>query len=68
MMGLFASVEIIKLHKFCGKTKQDSYPLPCVETLFYKVSRGKIFSKLDFCHAYLQIELDNELKKFTTIY
>ena len=46
--------------------KQNSYPLPRVEDLFAKVSGGRIFSKLDLRHAYLQNELDKELKKFTT--
>ena len=47
--------------------KQDSYPLPRVKDLFVKVSGGWFFSKLDLRHAYLQIELNKELKKFTTI-
>ena len=47
--------------------KQDSYPLPRVGDLFAKVSGGRIFSKLDLRHAYLQIDLDEESKKFTTI-
>ena len=34
--------------------KQDSNPLPHVEDLFAKVSGGRIFSKLDLRHAYLQ--------------
>ena len=46
--------------------KQVSYPLPYVKDLFAKVLGG-IFSKLDLRHAYLQIKLDEESKKFTTI-
>ena len=42
--------------------KQDYYPLPHVEDLFAKVSGGRFLR-----HAYLQIELDEESKNFTTI-
>ena len=47
--------------------KPDTYPLPCVEDLFARLSGGKVFSKLDMNSAYLQIELDEESKRYTTI-
>uniref|UniRef100_A0A1X7UD72 Uncharacterized protein n=1 Tax=Amphimedon queenslandica TaxID=400682 RepID=A0A1X7UD72_AMPQE len=45
----------------------DTYPLPRSEDLFAALAGGKIFSKLDLKHAYLQIPLDEASKKFTTI-
>ena len=45
----------------------DSYPLPRIEDLFASLSGGTIFSKLDLKHAYLQVPLDEESKKYTTI-
>ena len=37
----------------------DTYPLPRVEDLFTALSGGKVFSKLNLSHAYLQVPLDN---------
>ena len=45
----------------------DTYPLPRVEDLSAVLSGGKSFSKLDLRHAYLQVPLDEESKKYTTI-
>ena len=47
--------------------KFDSYPLPRIDDLFASLSGGRTFTKLDLAHAYLQVPLDAESKKFTTI-
>ena len=47
--------------------KFDSYPLPRIDDLFASLSGGQTFTKLDLAHAYLQVPLDAESKKFTTI-
>ena len=45
----------------------ETYPLPRVEDLYAKLSGGQKFSKLDLRHAYLQVELEEESKKYVTI-
>ena len=45
----------------------DTYPLPRVDDLFAALSGGKVFTKLDLSHAYLQVPLDDPSKKYTTI-
>ena len=45
----------------------DVYPLPRVEDLFSSLSSGTLFYKLDLSHAYLQLQLDDSSKKYTTI-
>ena len=47
--------------------KLDKYPIPRIDDLFSSLEGGKTFSKLDLAHAYQQIPLDNDSKKFTTI-
>ena len=47
--------------------KLDTYPLPRIEDLFASLSGGKQFSKLDLAHAYQQILLDDESRKFVVI-
>ena len=47
--------------------KVDTYPLPRIEDLLASLSGGKSFSKLDLAHAYQQIELDEESRKYVTI-
>lgn len=45
----------------------DSYPLPKINDLFSVLAGGQTFSKLDLSQAYLQLMLDEESKKYTTI-
>ena len=45
----------------------DTYPLPQVDDLFAALSGGKVFSKLDLSHAYLQVHLDDISKKLITV-
>ena len=47
--------------------KVDNYPIPKSEDLFASFSQGKKFTKLDLAHAYQQILLDEDLKKYVTI-
>ena len=61
--------------RICGDYKQtlnreatpDVYPLPKIEDLFANLANGESFSKLDLAHAYQQIHLDEDSKKYTTI-
>ena len=48
-------------------SKLGSYPIPKADDLFATLAGGKSFSKLDLSHAYLQLVLDEESRKFTTI-
>ena len=45
----------------------DTYPLPLINDLFWTLSGGKLFSKLDLAHAYLQVPLEEHSKVLTTI-
>ncbi len=45
----------------------DSYPLPRVNDLFAALSGGRYFTKLDLSHAYQQLLLSEDSKKFATI-
>ena len=48
--------------------RQDGlFPLPRIDDLFASLAGGKAFSKLDLAHAYQQLELDDESKKFVVI-
>jgi hypothetical protein len=47
--------------------KVDSYPLPCIDDLFASVAEGEKFTKLDLAHAYQQIPLEEEPKRYVVI-
>ena len=48
-------------------SKLDRYPIPKTTDLFAKLSKGKFFSKLDLSHAYQQLPLDKESKRYVVI-
>ena len=45
----------------------DQHPLPKPEDLFTSLTGGKIFTKLDLCQGYLQLQLDEESFTYVTI-
>lgn len=45
----------------------NKYPLPTQEAIFSKMSRFKVFSKIDLSDAFLQVELDDDAKKLMPI-
>ena len=45
----------------------DTYPLPRIEDLLALLAGGISFSKLDLAHAYQQIKLEEESRKYVTI-
>ena len=45
----------------------EVYLLPRIKKLFAAVSGGKVFSKLDLSHAYLQLQLDDSSQEYLTV-
>ena len=45
----------------------DQYPLPKIEDLYAKLSGGQKFTKLDLSSAFLQVPLEEDSRKYTTI-
>ena len=45
----------------------DTYPIPRINDLYAKLSNGKLFTRLDMRHAYEQLHIDRESRKFVTI-
>ncbi|XGW34211.1 hypothetical protein V3C99_018216 [Haemonchus contortus] len=45
----------------------NQYPLPKPDDLFHMLNGGKKFFKMDLSDAYMQLELEPESKKYTTI-
>lgn len=45
----------------------DQFPLPKLEDLFATLAGGNKFTKLDLSHAYLQVLLDPESRKYVTV-
>ena len=48
-------------------TIKDKYPIPNVQTLFYRLAGAKVFSKVDLVKAYHQIPIDLKSIPFTAI-
>ena len=48
-------------------SKLEQYPIPRLDDLFNSLEGGKQFSKLDLSHAYQQIVMDEESRKYLTV-
>ena len=48
-------------------SKLNRYPIPKMEDLFTRLSRGKHFSKLDLSQAYQQLPLEEDSKKYVVV-
>ncbi len=48
-------------------SKLEQYPIPKLEDLLEKLSGGEKYSKLDLSHAYQQVILDEESKRYITL-
>ena len=48
-------------------SKLEQYPIPTLEELTMKLAHGSVFHKLDLSHAYSQMELDPESRKYVTV-
>ena len=48
-------------------SKLDKYPLPKISDLYATLSGGETYSRLDLSNAYLQINLDEESRKYVAI-
>ena len=45
----------------------DTYPLPLVQDILASLANGQSFTKLDLAHAYQQLTLEEDSRKYTTI-
>ena len=48
-------------------TNNEVYPLPRIEEIFTSVSGGRVLSKLDLLHTYLQLQLDESCQEYVTM-
>ena len=48
-------------------TRSEIYPLPGIEYLFASLAGGKVFSKLDLSHAYLQLPHAEDSQSLVTL-
>ena len=62
-LPMFADYKVHVYDKIITKT----YPLPCIETIFSKVSGAKFHANFDQSNAYWQIPLDEKSQHVCTV-
>ena len=55
----------IDYRKLNSLTIKDNYPLPRIEVILNKLSKARIYSKLDFASGYYQVCMSKGSRKFT---
>ena len=50
-----------------GVLQDVTYPLPKIEDIFTRLPGGQHFTNIDLTQAYLQMEVDEESKKYLTV-
>ena len=61
--GLRFCVDYRKLNEF---TRKDQYPLPLIDELLTRLTRAKVFTKLDIRQAFHRIRMNPESEELTT--
>jgi hypothetical protein len=56
----------IDFRKLNAITRKDTYPLPRIDKLLARVSKAKIFTKLDIRQAFHRIRIDPESEDYTS--
>lgn len=64
---MFKSDSSVHISEDYKLTVNQAYPLPIIEDLLALLFGGKSFSKLNLAHAYQQIELDEESRKYVIV-
>ncbi|EED22559.1 gag/polymerase/env polyprotein, putative [Talaromyces stipitatus ATCC 10500] len=63
--GLRFCVDYRKLNQL---TKKDQYPLPLIDEVFERLSRARIFTKLDIRQGFHRIRMDPDSEEYTTFW
>ena len=56
----------IDFRKLNAITRKDRYPLPLIDETLARLSKAKIFTKLDICQAFHRIRIAAESEDLTT--
>jgi hypothetical protein len=56
----------INYQKLNSLTRNDLYLIPRIDKLLNRVSKAKVFTKLDIRQAFNRIQMDPDLEEYTT--
>lgn len=56
----------VDFRKLNALTKRDVYPLPLVDELLQRISKARIFTKIDIRQGFHRIRMDPETEDLTT--
>ena len=58
----------VDYYKLNALTKKNQYSLPLIDKTLAQLSKAKIFTKLDICYAFYQIQIFSESEKLTAFW
>ena len=56
----------VDYRKLNGLTKKDPYPIPLIDEMMARISKAKIFTKLDIQQAFHRIRMSTDSEDYTT--